>query len=381
MATIKRRSDRGNRWEVRYRDPEGKQRGRLFDRKVDAERFVGTTTADMLRGTYIDPGAGRVTFADYAEPWLASRVHRPATAARVEGDLRVHVLPHLGHRPIAAIRHSEIQGWVRARSEVLAPGSVENAYRTVSAIFRSAIRDRVLAVNPCEGITLPRRSKDEVVPPTVEEVRVLLAAMPDRYRVAGMLAAGAGLRQGEALGLTVDRVDFLRRSLRVDRQLVTPAHGEPHLAPAKSDASIRTVPLADAVLEALASHVAAFLPGPDGLVVTYIDGRPVRRNRFGAMWRQSVARAGLPAAFRYHDLRHHFASALIAGGCSVKVVQKALGHASAKVTLDTYGHIWPDSEDLTRRAIDAALGSKCAPDVHQPADAPASPQVSGLQPV
>ncbi|HWC11949.1 MAG TPA: tyrosine-type recombinase/integrase, partial [Acidimicrobiales bacterium] len=105
----------------------------------------------------------------------------------------------------------------------------------------------------------------------------------------------------------------------------------------------------------LAAHLAAFPPGPDGLVVTYEDGRPVRRNRFGAMWRQSQARAGLP--HRFHDLRHHFASALIAGGCSVKVVQKALGHASARETLDTYGHLWPDSEDLTRRAIDAALGA------------------------
>jgi len=109
----------------------------------------------------------------------------------------------------------------------------------------------------------------------------------------------------------------------------------------------------------------AFPVGPDGLVITYIDGPPVRRNRFGAMWRQSCARAGLE--HRYHDLRHHFASALIAGGCSVKVVQKTLGHASAKVTLDTYGHMWPDSEDLTRRAIDAALGSASAPDVHQEA--------------
>jgi integrase len=144
----------------------------------------------------------------------------------------------------------------------------------------------------------------------------------------------------------------------------------------KSDASIRTVPLADAVLEALAGHVAAFPPGPDGLVVTYIDERPVRRNRFGAMWRQTCARAGL--AFRYHDLRHHFASALIAGGCSVKVVQKALGHASARETLDTCGHLWPYSEDLTRRAIDAAFGARCAPKVHQPVTASASAQVTGL---
>ncbi len=74
------------------------------------------------------------------------------------------------------------------------------------------------------------------------------------------------------------------------------------------------------------------------------------------MWRQSVARAGLSEAFRYHDLRHHFASVLIAGSCSVKVVQKTLGHASARETLDTYGHLWPDSDDLTRQAVDSALG-------------------------
>lgn len=101
-------------------------------------------------------------------------------------------------------------------------------------------------------------------------------------------------------------------------------------------------------------HLAAFPPGPEGLVLTYHDGRPVKRNRFGAMWRQTEGRADLD--FRYHDLRHHFASALIAGGCSVKSVQKALGHASAKVTMDTYAHLWPDSDDLTRAAVQAALG-------------------------
>lgn len=354
MAHIEKRGP--GRWRARYRGPDGKERSKTFERKVDAERWLSTTTADIARGVYIDPSAGRVTFGDYASEWLTTRVHRPSTAARVASDLRVHVLPSLGARPIGAIRHSEVQGWVRSLADDLAPGTVENVFRTVSAVFRSAVRDRAVPYNPCEGVTLPRRPRVEVVPPTVEEVRVLLESMPARYRVAGVLAAGAGLRQGEALGLTVDRVDFLRRQVRVDRQLVTPDRGEPVLAPPKSEASYRTVSLADVVLEALSAHLADFPAGPYGLVVTYIDGRPVRRNRFGAMWRQSVARAGLSSAFRFHDLRHHFASALIAGGCSVKVVQKALGHASARETLDTYGHIWPDSEDLTRRAIDLALG-------------------------
>lgn len=107
----------------------------------------------------------------------------------------------------------------------------------------------------------------------------MLGSMPERYRVAGLLAAGAGLRQGEALGLTVDRLDFLRRQLRVDRQTLTPATGEPALGPVKPDASVRTVALADIVLEGVAEHLRHCPPGPDGLVVTYVDGRPVRRNR------------------------------------------------------------------------------------------------------
>ena len=358
MAHVEKRGQ--GRWRARYRDPDGRERSRTFDRKSDAERFLTGVEHSKLVGTYIDPRAGRMTFGEYAQVWLATRVHRPSTAARVESDLRVHAVPELGSRPLAAVRHSEVQGWVRGLSEALAPGTVENIFRTVSAVFRSAVRDRILAVNPCEAVVLPRRAHIEVVPPTVHEVQVILEAMPVSYRITGVLAAGAGLRQGEALGLTVDRVDFLRRQLRIDRQLVTPSRGDPHLAPPKSDASTRLVPLADVVLEALAEHLRSFPAGPSGLVVTYSDGRPVRRNRFGAMWRQSITRAGLSEGVRYHDLRHHFASALIAGGCSVKVVQKALGHASARETLDTYGHLWPDSEDLTRRSIDAAFASLAA---------------------
>lgn len=363
MASIKRRADRANRWEVRYRDPAGRQRARLFDRKVDAERYAATTAVDVMRGTYIAPEAGRVTFATYSAEWLASRVHRPTTGARMASSLRVHALPALGARQLSAVRHSEVQAWVRGLSDVLAPASVANVYRTVAAIFSAAVKDRIIAASPCDGVVLPRPTATEVVPPTVAEVGALLDAMPGRYRLAGLLAAGAGLRQGEALGLTLDRVDFLRRTARIDRQLISPPTGAPVFGPTKSEASVRSVPLADVVLCGLAEHVARYPQGPDGLLLTNENGQPMRRNRFGEMWRGSTTRAGL--SFRYHDLRHHFASALIAGGCSVKVVQKTLGHASAGETLDTYGHLWPDSEDLTRRAIDAALGSAGAPDVHQ----------------
>lgn len=84
------------------------------------------------------------------------------------------------------------------------------------------------------------------------------------------------------------------------------------------------------------------------------DGEPVGYNTFGNHWRAAVKRAGLEP-MRYHTLRHHFASALISSGCSVKAVQKALGHESAATTLDTYGHLWPGDEDRIRAAIQEAF--------------------------
>jgi integrase len=348
-------------YRARWRTPDGASRSKTFARKLDADRHLTSIEHTKLTGTYVDPRAGRVTVADYAAGWQASRVHRASSAERLDVYLRRHVLPHLGARPIGSLRHSEVQAWVRRLSEDLAPGTVESVFRGLSGMMRSAVRDRIITANPCDDVVLPRRPKCEVIPPTVDEVATLLGAMPERYRILGVLAAGAGLRQGEALGLTVDRVDFLRRSLRVDRQLVTLVGQAPTWAPPKSEASVRTVPLADVVLDELSAHLATFPAGPDGLVCTYQDGGPIKRNRFGAMWRQSVARAGLERSFRYHDLRHHFASALIAGNCSIKAVQHALGHASAKETLDTYAHLWPDSDDLTREAINTAwqLGTTC----------------------
>ena len=234
---------------------------------------------------------------------------------------------------------------------------VENVFRVLSALLSAAVRDRLIPSTPATGIDLPRKAKTEIVIPTDAQVAHLIDAMPDRYRIAGELAAFAGLRQGEALGLTVDRIDFLRRTVRIDRQMVTPPAGEPSLGPPKSDASVRTIPLADGLLAALSAHLADFPTGPEGLLVTYIDGRPVRRNRFNAMWRQSGARASL--TFRYHDLRHFYASGLIDGGCSVKELQSSLGDASAKVIYDTYGHLMPTAEGRIRAASEAAY-QRCA---------------------
>lgn len=122
----------------------------------------------------------------------------------------------------------------------------------------------------------------------------------------------------------------------------------------------------DAPVQSLAAHLAAF-PAvavadiaedskPVEMLFTWA-GKPITRAVFGHKWRAAAAVADLPAGATSLALRHYYASLLIAHGEPVKMVQSRLGHASAAETLDTYSHLWPDSDDRTRDAIDSALGA------------------------
>jgi integrase len=360
VASIDKRPN--GTWRARWREAPGQpQKTRSFARKVDAQRFLDGIVGDLARGTYVDPGLGRETFGDYALAWQARQVHRDSTAATLESHLRLHILPTLGPMPLVAVRRSDVQAWVKGRSEVLAPATVRLVYSFVSGVFRSAVEDRVLAASPCSRIALPKVEPKRVEPIPTATVDALLEALPARYRALVVLGAGAGLRVGEATGLTVDRVDWLRRRVRVDRQLVTPSKGPVRFGPPKTPSSVRVVPAGGYVIDALSEHVAAFpVRHPDGLLFTSSTGTALRRTGFAETFRAAARRAGVADAVSFHDLRHYYASLLIHAGQNVKVVQARLGHKSASETWDTYGHLWPDSEDDTRDAVDRILGRRQA---------------------
>ena len=236
----------------------------------------------------------------------------------------------------------------------LAPSTVGVVHRILAGIFKAAVRDRRIVASPCEGTKLPKVHHRRVEPLTLEAVQALTDAVPARYRALVTLAAGTGLRQGEAFGLTVDRIDFLRRQLTIDRQLITMPDRAPYLAPPKTHASVRVVPLPRVVVDALAVHLSTW--PTDGLIFNTELDAPIRRTAFSErVWRPAVKRAGL-SGVTFYGLRHFYASLLIRHGESVKTVQARLGHASAAETLDTYSHLWPDSDDRTRSAVDSVLG-------------------------
>jgi integrase len=350
-------------WRARFRPiPGGPQVTQSFARKVEAQRWLAEQSASVVTGLYVDPKAGRVTFRDYAESWRVAQMHRPSSQAHVETMLRRHVYPTLGERQLCQILPSEIQAWVkkigtddaRSKRKALSPTSVGVVHSIVSSVMKAAVRDRRLLANPCEGTRLPKGDRPRVVPLTSAEVATIRDAMPERLQAVVPFAAGTGMRQGEILGLTLDRLHMLRREVVVDRQLVTRVRDTPVLGPPKTKASIRTVPLPNTVVAAMAAHLAAFPPGDDGFVFTLDDGQPITRQAFGRVWRPAAASAGLATGTGMHALRHYCASLLIRYGESVKTVQARLGHASASETLDTYSHLWPDSDDRTREAIDSA---------------------------
>ncbi|WP_328851535.1 site-specific integrase [Micromonospora globbae] len=377
-----KRNGRGKRWRVRYVDDTGQPKQKLFERRADADQFDVNTRADVSRGQYVDPAAGRVTVTAYGEQWRKHQLHRDATAARIEMTLRVHVEPILGRMQLAQVRPSHIQAWVKDRAKVLAPSSLRVVYHVLVGMFDAAARDRMIGRSPCIGIRLPEIERTERFIPTPGQVHALANAFSvkpepgkpsrERYRALVYLAAGAGLRQGEAWGLELEHVDFLRREIRVVQQVVTPPGKSPRLAPPKTATSRRTVEMGQVVADALARHIELFPPvdveildetnprkpvtRTAKLLFTSGRGNPIQRTGWTYPWKKAVeAVDGVPEGFGYHGLRHYFATLLIHGGASVKTVQMALGHATPTITLNTYAGEWPEAVDRTRNLVDAAL--------------------------
>ena len=263
------RRGHGKRWLAVWTAPDGREQTKAFAKRADADRHGAAMEADQLRGVYVDPRRGVMLARDYGElKFLPSLVHlRPNSASTYTSHLRTHWWPLLGDRQIRSLSRSDMKAAVAALAGSLAPSTVETVFAVVRAMIAAAVDDGVIPVNPCSRVPLPRVEPREVEPLPAAAVLALADALPCRYRVAVPLAAGAGLRFGEATGLTAPRVDFLRRRILVVEQAQNGA-----LAPLKTRASRRTIPAGDWVLGEITAHLRQYGPGP---------GRPSCRTRAG----------------------------------------------------------------------------------------------------
>lgn len=352
---------KGKRWQARYDDPNGREVTSLWATRAEAEREVTKQESAKATGSWLDPKAGRVTVETYAlDTWLPAQNIIGRSITEYRGALRRYLIPEWGPRQIQSIKPSEAGAWQQLlTSKYELSGSYPNRVaRYVRGIFKLAVIDRVIAVSPFDGIKAPTLVEPIVDPPDVAEVRRLVEhAYKPLWAAMFQVDALTGLRSGELRGMRVDHIDFLRKAYRVEEQLVYEKGKGLFLDDVKTGAGRRVLPLNKRTIDLLAAYIAKYPPvksGPNaGLIFTMPDGSLIGESTIDWALKQTCRYADARPR-HLHELRHHYASVLIAGGENPKVVSKRLGHKDVAFTMRTYAHLFAEAEEQTRSVLDAA---------------------------
>lgn len=244
-------------------------------------------------------------------------------------------------------------------TETLKPSTIRTRVSYVTMVVNGAIRDQHLVRDPMKGVPLPRLPKDEMHIPLPDEVRSILESSHDHFRAFWAVCAFAGLRPGEAAGLKVEDIRWLQRELRVDRQVQPGGKGKVDIKPPKFG-SQRTVFIPERLVKLLSQHVESGTNGEWLFMGSF--GNPPTHHNYAPRWEEAQKAAGV-GPYRVHDLRHFFASGLIAAGTDVVTVQRQLGHQSATVTLNRYSHLWSTHQEVTRSAVESMMSQVFGNDV------------------
>ncbi|MFE9766829.1 tyrosine-type recombinase/integrase [Streptomyces sp. NPDC005808] len=344
------------RWRVRWYGPDAKPKSATFQKLPEAENHQHEVEAKMRDGSYRDASAGKSTLTDVYEKWKGTLSGlEPTTQETYLDTWRVHVEPRWGDYQVRRIEWEDIAEWVGHLGEgshgcrKVGPGRIQKIHLVLSLVLGHAVRAKRIAVNPAAGIPLPRPVPQDHVYLTHAQVdRIAEAA--EEYRLLVLLLAYTGLRWGEVSAVTVGAVDTAARRLAV-RQAYKKTRGGLILGLPKTHER-RKVP----ILRSLALELEKLTKdrGAAELLFTAPGGGPLYGDNFRTrVFNPAVKAAGLAGlGVTPHKLRHTAASLGIASGADVKVVQTMLGHKSAAMTLDTYGHLFPDRLDEVADRLD-----------------------------
>jgi integrase len=330
------------------------ERCKTFERRADAEMFLTTMEGSKVRAEWVDPRRARVRLEDWTERWLDTTVHlKPKTRAGYDSLLRTHILPAFGKTPLGAIEPDDVSAWVSEMAKQgLSASRIRQAYRVLSAALKAAVVSRYIVSSPCIGVRLPRPARREMHFLSAEQVEALVAATPKPYDIMLSVMAYGGLRWGEVTALRRARCDLLRSRIEVAESLAQ-VQGEFHFGPTKTYET-RAVRLPTFLCDMVAEHLADDVgQEPTALVFTEADRGPIRHWWFWhRIWATAVVASGVPSDLRIHDLRHTCAALLIAQAAHPKAIQVHLGHSTIQVTMDRYGHLFPEEIDRLAEGLD-----------------------------
>jgi integrase len=366
----RKEADGTRRFMAAYRDPSGRTRSAgSFVSRRDAERAGRRAETRVEDGSWLDRTAGRITFRDYVEKvWWPSRHLEVSTMAGYRANLNRHFLPYFGDIPMADVLPSTVQAWVtKAIGEGLSARSTVKYHVMLHGVFKRAVRDRVIAYNPCAETELPKVVPRKTRTLTPEEFQRLLAAIPDRFKPMVLTEIETGLRWGELIALRPRHIDFLRRTITVEETIVevskrvSPTGERMIVKPYPKDDESRALRVGQQLLDELAARITTLGLDRGDLLFPSTEtagGKPLSRNTFRTrVWLPAVEKAKIDFGVRMHDLRHAHASWLLAGGADLKGVMDRLGHAQIQTT-QKYLHTLPDTDQKNLDAFERILRNK-----------------------
>lgn len=345
------------RWVARYRDATGKEHSKSFDTQREAKAFLQEQERAVRRNEWIAPTD--LTVLDLVK----ERVRQATNDSTRNGRRFLQAnLGELAGMRVQAVKPADIRAWLDtlttgrpwADGQPLAVTTIKTCGAILHGIFTEAVEEDVISRHPMRGVKMPAAEvaveRSEIV--TASEVAAVIQVAEStgvgrapNLTLAAMIqvAAETGLRAGELCGLRVRNVNFLRGEIAVVEQMHQRTH---EFAPLKTRASRRVVPVGTETMGVIEEQLQRQPRAPHETVFATSRGEPFTSSSLGVQFRKAARAAGVDMTF--HGLRHFYASSLIENGASVVVVQRAMGHASAAMTLNIYSHLFPGAGEELR---------------------------------
>ncbi|MDZ4042529.1 MAG: tyrosine-type recombinase/integrase [Eubacteriales bacterium] len=343
--------------------------------KKDAEKRLAELIRAVDTGSYCDPG--KLTVANYLRRWMDTHKVNlaPSTLRCYTVALDKHIIPGLGSAALQKLTPIMIQEFYtrdleggrkdnkKSTGRGLSTTTVSMHHRILRKALADAVRWQMIARNPADLVSPPKRAKKDITVPTEAEVKALLGAAQGEYlHMPIYMAVYTGMRLGEVLGLRWEDVDLPNQVISVRQSLYQRKQGDPLFKAPKTKGSTRTIDVGAAVVRALKAHkkeqskqrmLAGQMWQEYNLVCCLQNGQPIHPPTVGSRIRDLAN--NLDAEFSFHDLRHFHASILLKQGVHPKIVSERLGHSQISITMDTYSHLLPNVQRKAADLLDEAL--------------------------
>lgn len=357
---LRKRSD--GYWTTQVRIEPGRYKSVYARTKKECAAKAERLLVKVSNGDYEEPDP--TTLEEWYDRWIESYTGdlKESSRRKYSRNWTLYIKDQLGAKRIQEITHDDIQRWVGSLSSKmgLAPGTVANAWASLSRLFKDALKAGFVKVNPCLGVSLPKKTRKEMNVIESESIPRFIEAAdqttcPDLFKFLLL----TGIRVGEARGLTIGQYNPATGSVTIDRQM---SESRNEFSTPKSNKP-RVIVLCGKARGIVESRISEIMdhrkddPGFDPLDIVFFGkaGTPLPYSRVFRQFKKAAKLFGRPD-LRLHDLRHTFATVSLEAGVDVKTLQETLGHSSAAMTLDRYSHSTDGMKRKAASVLDSVFG-------------------------